>query len=272
MPQVRCLPSPCGRLSRPRTTTKAPPHPGANSRQRACPHRAGSPRMVPTFIADRSTGAAPSFAPAASPRVRRRPSSWPPRQPRNTSHGVALPTGTACTASRPTSARLEPMPRLRGFDHWFALAAPSRLACRTQAVWRYRPVPSLSGLLPPAPCASKARLPPASTTRCDGPPLDLSSHSINRRLVAHFALAAHPGESQGRPSTNAGSKPIERSTACPTCVCSRMPHPGRSHRTHRPRRRRRPRRSLGTGSICAVSYQHQPARTVARRGQTPHQR
>ena len=32
----------------------------------------------------------------------------------------------------------------------------------------------------------------------------------HRRLVAHFALAAHPGESQGRPSTNAGSKPIVR--------------------------------------------------------------
>jgi hypothetical protein len=37
------------------------------------------------------------------------------------------------------------------------------------------------------------------------------------------ALAAHPGESQGRPCTNSGSQPIERSPACPTCVCSRMP-------------------------------------------------
>jgi hypothetical protein len=37
------------------------------------------------------------------------------------------------------------------------------------------------------------------------------------------ALAAQPGESQGRPCTNSGSQPIERSPACPTCVCSRMP-------------------------------------------------
>jgi hypothetical protein len=66
----------------------------------------------------------------------------------------------------------------RPSDHWFAPAAPSRLACRTQAVWQCRPVRSLSALLPPAPCAPKARLPPASTTRCDGPPLDLSLHSI----------------------------------------------------------------------------------------------
>jgi hypothetical protein len=37
------------------------------------------------------------------------------------------------------------------------------------------------------------------------------------------ALTAHPGWSQGRPRTNSGSQPIERSPACPTCVCSRMP-------------------------------------------------
>ena len=34
--KTRCPPLPCGRLSRPRTTTGAPPHP-AMSRQRACP-------------------------------------------------------------------------------------------------------------------------------------------------------------------------------------------------------------------------------------------
>jgi hypothetical protein len=155
--------------------------------------------MVPTFIADRSTGAAPSFPPAASPRVRRRPSSWPPRQPRNTGHGVAHPTGQACTAPRPTSARLEPMPRLRGFNHWFASATPSRLACRTRAVWQCRPVPSLSGLLPPAPCASRARLPPASATRCDGPPLNLSFHSIIDASWRTTCSQHNRGKSQGRP-------------------------------------------------------------------------
>ena len=34
--------------------------------------------MVPTFTAVRSTGEAPGFTPAASPRLRRRPSPWPP--------------------------------------------------------------------------------------------------------------------------------------------------------------------------------------------------
>jgi hypothetical protein len=45
------------------------------------------------------------------------------------------------------------------------------------------------------------------------------------------ALAAQPGESQGRPCTNSGSQPIERSPACPTCVAPGCPCPGRSHRT-----------------------------------------
>jgi hypothetical protein len=184
---------------------------------------AGSPGMVPTFIADRSTGAAPSFAPAASPRVRRRPSSWPPRRPRNSDAGVAHPTGRTCTAPRPTSARLEPMPRLRGFSHWFAFTTPSRLACRTQAVWQCRPVPSSSGLLPPVSRASRTGLPPASATRCDGPPLDLSFHSVNRRLVAHFALAAQPGKSQGRPLSSSGSNTHRPATGLPSLRSPRRP-------------------------------------------------
>jgi len=76
--RTRCRPSPCDRLSRPRTTTTAPPHPGPLSRRRACPHPAWTarprdqPGTLPTFTTHRSTGSVPSFAPAASPRVRRR--------------------------------------------------------------------------------------------------------------------------------------------------------------------------------------------------------
>jgi hypothetical protein len=75
-----CRPSPCGRLSRPRTTTAAPPHPRPSTDD--APARSGSeagqPRMVPTFTTDRSTEEVPNCAPAASPRVRRSPSPWPP--------------------------------------------------------------------------------------------------------------------------------------------------------------------------------------------------
>ena len=49
---IRCPPSPCGRLSRPPTTTRAPPHPGLISRRRTCPPQRwtgggeGDPAMV----------------------------------------------------------------------------------------------------------------------------------------------------------------------------------------------------------------------------------
>ena len=71
-------------LSRPRTTTTAPPRPGLLSRQRAGPRtglhgqRRDQLGTLPTFTAHRSAGSVPNFAPAASPRVRRRHSSWPP--------------------------------------------------------------------------------------------------------------------------------------------------------------------------------------------------
>jgi hypothetical protein len=70
-PQLRnrCPPSPCSRLSRPRTTTRTPPHPGVINRRCACPPPAwptggeGDPGMVPTFTADRSTSEVPSSYP-----------------------------------------------------------------------------------------------------------------------------------------------------------------------------------------------------------------
>jgi hypothetical protein len=55
--------------------------------------------MVPTFIADRSTGTAPSFPLQPRHEYRRRPSSWPPRQPRNSDAGVAHPIGAGVHCS-----------------------------------------------------------------------------------------------------------------------------------------------------------------------------
>src|SRR6266536_2946825 len=124
-----CRPSPGARLSRARTTTAAPSPPKAPSRRRACPPLAwlasgtGSPGRVPTFPTYRLTGAAPSFSPAASPHLRRRPSSWPPRQPVSpASESRCAGLARACAAARPISTRLEPVLALRGFDHWFSSA------------------------------------------------------------------------------------------------------------------------------------------------------
>jgi hypothetical protein len=169
------------------------------------------------------------------------------------------PPRQACTAPRPTSASLEPMPRLRGFGHWFGPATPSRLACRTRAVWQYRPVPSFSGLLPPAPCASRARLPPASASRCDGPPLDPSFHSVTRRLVAHYVLAAQPEQVAGaaekekpglaahRPKRPARPRPPRKA---PSRSTDPRPEPGQQPSKidfHAPRRGRLEPPGLGSG-------------------------
>src|SRR6266540_6645309 len=79
----------------------------------------GSVGSLPTFITVRSTGEAASSTPAASPRLRRRPSAWPPHRHRETGFEVAAPPGAACAASRPKSVRFEPVEHLRGFKHWF---------------------------------------------------------------------------------------------------------------------------------------------------------
>ena len=75
------------RPARPRSTTAAPPHACASADdapiQSAPPDETAArnaTRMVPTFIALRSTGLAPGFAPAASSRLRRGLSRWPPRR------------------------------------------------------------------------------------------------------------------------------------------------------------------------------------------------
>lgn len=53
----------------------------------------GSDGSLPTFITVRSTGEAASSTPAASPRLRRSPSAWPPHRHRKTGFGVAAHWG-----------------------------------------------------------------------------------------------------------------------------------------------------------------------------------
>ena len=50
-----------------------------------------------------------------------------------------------------------------------------------------------------------------------------------------FALEAHPGESQGRPSTNSRSKRNVYERPARPAFAPGCPYPGRSHRTHRAR-------------------------------------
>jgi hypothetical protein len=76
---------------------------------------------------------------------------------------------TACAAFRPTSTRLEPASALRGFNRWFTLVTPFRLAERAQAVWWYRPASPSSGLLPPSPALPGSGCPQLSPGCCDSP-------------------------------------------------------------------------------------------------------
>ena len=207
---ICCLPSPCSRLSQPRTTTRPPPRPGAISRRRACPSAArlgggeGGVKMVPVFTTHRLTGLAPSSSPAASLRLRRRLSPGPPGRPKYRRR------------SRPSQLRnrraLRPGPyppgwsrcELEGVRPLVSLVTPSRLACRTRAVWQCRPVPSLSGLLPPFPASPGSGCPqlrrPAATARWWGPFIPTGYRSASRRTQWWLRNTGRPRRS---PATRA---------------------------------------------------------------------
>ena len=68
--QSCCPPSPCGRLSRPRTSTRTPPRPAPISRHRAlpgCHQQPGAHGALPTFTMIRLTGLATGSTPTALP-------------------------------------------------------------------------------------------------------------------------------------------------------------------------------------------------------------
>jgi hypothetical protein len=102
--------------------------------------------------------------------------SWPATTYRLRSRSP--PSRRACTADRPRSARLEPARRLRSVNAGSS-RTPSRLACRTRAVWQYRPVPALSGLLPPSRASPQSGCPqlhrPAATGQRRGPSIPARS-------------------------------------------------------------------------------------------------
>ena len=186
--RVGCPPWPCGRLSRPRTTRGLRPNPDSSvdDGPAARPGWAagGRPRMVPTFTMHRSTGEVPSFAPAASPHLRRRPSlASPPAF--GTGFGVATHKWWSCTADRPTSTRLEPAAHYGALPAGSNLFTPSHHACRTRTVWRCRPVPALSGLLRPSPASPGWGSPSFKGLLRQANGGVLSPPPGTRRLVAH---------------------------------------------------------------------------------------
>jgi len=197
----RCHPWPCVRLSRTpwhgrdpvRLLRRLRPTPVAIGGRRAFPFRPlavsgeGTPGRFPRSPADRLSGEVPSSTPAASPRLRRRHSPWPPyRQEQPARKFLRQPEGhRSAHRAQPESSRLE-LVVLKGVSGTGSVVTPSRLACRTRPVWKCRTVPALSGPLATPPGASRDGLPSASPPRCDATAVEVFHlHSINRRLVAH---------------------------------------------------------------------------------------
>ena len=118
---------------RPATTPSVDDEPSLGRTSRVA---VGSVAAVPMFTVDRLTGSAPSCAPAASPRVRRRLSSWPPRQPGRVALGDdrRLTTDGRALHPSPDPPDFEPVRVLRGFNHWFTCVTPLCLARRTRAI------------------------------------------------------------------------------------------------------------------------------------------
>jgi hypothetical protein len=120
----------------------------------------------------------------------------PFRQPRRPTEST-IHTGRSCTASRPISARFEPVPRSRSFTTGSG-RIPSDLARPTQPVWQYQAAPALSALLPTLPGVSRIRLRSASTGLLRQPSekafhlLQLRALTAHRRRVAQADTSATP--------------------------------------------------------------------------------
>ncbi len=144
--------------------------------------------MVPVFTENRSIGLAPSSAPAASPRLRRRPSPWPPRRHRIPATESTAQHARSCATSRPISTRFESVTRLRSFNTGSS-RIPSDLARRTRPAWQSQAIPALSALLTALPSVSWIRL-RSAPTRLLRQPSEEAFHLL-RFPAPHGALRPH---------------------------------------------------------------------------------
>ena len=181
--------------------------------------------MVPVFTENRSIGLAPSSAPAASPRLRRRPSPWPPRRHRIPATESTAQHARSCATSRPISTRFESVTRLRSFNTGSS-RIPSDLARRTRPAWQSQAIPALSALLTALPSVSWIRL-RSAPTRLLRQPSEEAFHLL-RFPAPHGALRLrvaspvdgpprHRRRRPGRPRMLAGGQLAHDRPALPRC-------------------------------------------------------
>jgi hypothetical protein len=145
--------------------------------------------MVPAFTMCRSTREMPSFVPAASPRLRRRPSPWPP-------HRRNFPASEL--TAHPSDHALHPGPYPPGWSRLVAYGTSTLVSL----------VHLLVSLAGPAPSGSTG-----TSRRCQG-----CSHPP-RRLPGQTALSFNPAAATARrrsPLTPARSHRASRRTVSST--------------------------------------------------------
>jgi hypothetical protein len=138
------------------------------------------------FTEIRSSKEEPDYAPAASLRVRRRPSPQPPEQLMPTAPGVPRrPKARQVRAASSPDPPGSSWRRIKGMSHAGSSRTPLRSASRTQTIWQCWPVPALSGLLPPSPAPPGSGCPqlhrPAATRSAAEVSHLPSNHSASRR-------------------------------------------------------------------------------------------
>src|SRR5664279_1887811 len=140
----RWTPSPCGRLSRPRTTTGPPPHPGSISRRRTFPPGNwqltgfGTTGMVPTFTFRPFDGIGTQLCPCSIAAAT--PQAFTAASRPATSTGQGVPRNLRMrvrAATQPRSARFELVGHLEGLSVAGSSRMPLRPACRTRTIWQY---------------------------------------------------------------------------------------------------------------------------------------
>ena len=175
--RTRWTPSPCARLSRPRTTTGPPSHPDGISRRRAFPPTGldwpageGTAGMVPTFTLEPFDGLGAQLCPCSIATAT--PQAFTVASRPATSTGRGVPRAVWCGCA------LLPSPDLPGSSWGLVLRGVLSLVSHVHLpVLLAGPGPSGSagssrrcrGCFPPSPRVSRVRLPPASPARCDGP-------------------------------------------------------------------------------------------------------
>ena len=190
--------------------------------------------MVPTFTAYRSTGEAPSYAPATSPRLRRRHSPWPPRPATLTNRGVPNTAVLVRIADQPRSTGFELAGDLRSVKALVPLVRLPVLLAGPGPSGSPDPSRRCRGCLPPSPSSLGSGCPQlrhaAATAR------RWRSLTSTRYCSASWRTKS-PSQWPGTARSWASAGRWLRTTSAVTCPCGLLRDRSRGARSARPVRR-----------------------------------